>query len=172
VRRSAWSRSISTPPKQAYARERLEEAGLEDFVEFRCGDALGIVRADEGEWGLVLLDIWKDLYVPCFEAVYPRLAEEGLIVSDNMIYPEGRARRGARAAQAIRAKGRPADGAAAAGERDRVDRAVERGEREAVRSSPPTAARVRRLRRLTLARPPPRQHPLGPLGRQISRSGR
>jgi predicted O-methyltransferase YrrM len=39
--------------------------------------------------GLVLLDIWKDLYVACFEAVYPRLAEEGVIVSDNMIYPEG-----------------------------------------------------------------------------------
>ena len=75
--------------KQAYARERLEHAGLADFVEFRCGDAIGIVEADEGEWGVVLLDIWKDLYVACFEAVYPKLAEEGVIVSDNMIYPEG-----------------------------------------------------------------------------------
>jgi len=91
--------------KQAYARERLEEAGLEDFVEFRCGDALEIVAADEGEWGLVLLDIWKDLYVPCFEAVHPRLAEEGVIVSDNMIYPEG-AREAVRALRrAIHAKG-------------------------------------------------------------------
>jgi predicted O-methyltransferase YrrM len=75
--------------KQAYARESLERAGLDGFVEFRCGDALDIVDADDGEWGLVLLDIWKDLYVPCFEAVYPRLADEGVIVSDNMIYPEG-----------------------------------------------------------------------------------
>ena len=75
--------------KQAYARERLEQAGLADHVEFRCGDAVEIVKSDAGEWGLVLLDIWKDLYVPCFEAVYPRLAEEGVIVSDNMIYPEG-----------------------------------------------------------------------------------
>ena len=75
--------------KQAYARERLEDAGLAEFVEFRCGDALEIVAADVGEWGLVLLDIWKNLYVACFEAVYPKLAEEGVIVSDNMIYPEG-----------------------------------------------------------------------------------
>ena len=91
--------------KQAYARERLDEAGLADFVEFRCGDALEIVAADEGEWGFVLLDIWKDLYVACFEAVYPRLAEEGVIVSDNMIYPEG-ARGAVRALrEAIRAKG-------------------------------------------------------------------
>ncbi len=75
--------------KQAYARDRLIETGLDDWVEFRCGDAIDIVHADAGEWGLVLLDIWKDLYVPCFEAVYPRLTEEGVIVSDNMIYPEG-----------------------------------------------------------------------------------
>jgi predicted O-methyltransferase YrrM len=75
--------------KQAYARERLEQAGLAEFVEFRCGDAIALAEADAGEWGLVLLDIWKDLYVACFEAVYPRLAEEGVIVSDNMIYPEG-----------------------------------------------------------------------------------
>lgn len=91
--------------KQNYARQRLDEAGLADVVEFRCGDAVEIVEADGGEWGLVLLDIWKDLYVPCFEAVYPRLAEEGVIVSDNMIYPEG-ARDAVRALrEAIRAKG-------------------------------------------------------------------
>lgn len=93
------------PAKQAYARDRLEEAGLADFVEFRCGDALEIIAGDAGEWSLVLLDVWKNLYVPCFEAVYPRLAEEGVIVSDNMIYPEG-ARDAVRALRAaIRAKG-------------------------------------------------------------------
>ena len=93
------------PDKQAYARERLEQAGLADYVEFRCGSAIDIVEADTGEWGLVLLDIWKDLYVACFEAVYPRLAEEAVLVSDNMIYPEG-ARDAVRALRrAINAKG-------------------------------------------------------------------
>jgi len=90
--------------KQAYARERLAEAGLADYVEFRCGDALEIVASDPGPFGLVLLDIWKTLYVACFEAVYPKLAEEGIVVSDNMIYPEG-ARDAVRALrEAIRAK--------------------------------------------------------------------
>jgi predicted O-methyltransferase YrrM len=90
--------------KQAYAKEQLTKAGLADHVEFRCGDALDLVAADDGEFGLVLLDIWKNLYVPCFEAVYPKLAEEGVIVSDNMIYPEG-ARDAVRALRgAIRAK--------------------------------------------------------------------
>lgn len=74
--------------KQAYAADMLGRAGLAEFVEFRCGDALELVAADPGPFDVVLLDIWKNLYLPCFEGVYPKLAEEGAIVSDNMIYPE------------------------------------------------------------------------------------
>lgn len=73
--------------KQEYAAAMLERAGLAEHVEFRSGDALEVIAADPGEFGLVLLDIWKNLYLPCFEAVYPKLAEEGVIVSDNMIQP-------------------------------------------------------------------------------------
>lgn len=73
--------------KQAYAAEMLDRAGLADHVEFRCGDALELVAADDGEFDLVLLDIWKNAYLPCFEAVYPKLSEEGIIASDNMINP-------------------------------------------------------------------------------------
>ncbi|SRR5690606_27674544 len=92
------------PAKQAYAREQLERAGLAEHVEFRCGDAREVVAADGGDFGLVLLDVWKTLYLPCFEAVYPKLAEEGAIVSDNMIYPEG-AREAVRAYRdAVRAR--------------------------------------------------------------------
>lgn len=75
--------------KQAYARTMLERAGLDGRVEFRCGDAVELLEGAGGSWDVVLLDIWKDMYVPCFEAVYPALAEEAIIVSDNMIYPEG-----------------------------------------------------------------------------------
>lgn len=82
--------------KQAYAAAMLERAGLDGTVEFRCGDALEIVAADPGPFDFVFLDIWKDLYVPCFKAIYPKLSEEGVIVTDNMIHPEG-ARESARA---------------------------------------------------------------------------
>lgn len=92
------------PAKQAYAREMLARAGLSAQVEFRCGDARDVVAADPGEFGLVLLDVWKNLYLPCFEAIYPKLAEEGAIVSDNMIYPES-AREAVRAyRRAVQAK--------------------------------------------------------------------
>jgi len=90
--------------KQAYAREQLERAGLAEHVEFRCGDAVELVRADPGPWEFALLDIWKNMYLPCFEALYPKLAEEGVIATDNMIYPPG-ARDAARALrEAVNAK--------------------------------------------------------------------
>lgn len=73
--------------KQAYARERLTEAGLADVVEWRCGDAVAMLAADPGPWDFILLDIWKDLYLPCFEAFYPKLSEEAIIASDNMVEP-------------------------------------------------------------------------------------
>jgi predicted O-methyltransferase YrrM len=73
--------------KQDFARQMLDEAGLADVVEFRCGDAVEMIRADKGAWDFVLLDIWKELYLPCFESFYPQLSEEALICSDNMIDP-------------------------------------------------------------------------------------
>lgn len=73
--------------KQAYAKEKLTEAGLANVVDFRCGDAVPMLDADAGQWDVVLLDIWKELYVPCLEALYPKLSEEGVICADNVIDP-------------------------------------------------------------------------------------
>lgn len=75
--------------KQAYALERLQRAGLADHVDLRCGDAVAMIAADPGPFDFVLLDIWKDLYLPCFEAFYPKLSEEGIVAADNMIEPVG-----------------------------------------------------------------------------------
>ena len=35
----------------------------------------------------VLLDLWKDLYVPCLELFYPKLKPGAIIVADNMLFP-------------------------------------------------------------------------------------
>jgi predicted O-methyltransferase YrrM len=74
--------------KQAHAREQLAEAGLADVVDWRLGDAVAMTAEDPGPFDFALLDIWKELYLPCFEALYPKLAEEGVICADNMVYPE------------------------------------------------------------------------------------
>lgn len=73
--------------KQAFARAQLERAGLADHVEFRTGDARELVAELSGPFDVVLIDLWKDLYVPCFDAVLPKLASPAFVLADNMIHP-------------------------------------------------------------------------------------
>jgi predicted O-methyltransferase YrrM len=34
-----------------------------------------------------LIDLWKDLYIPCFDLVVKKLSPTATIVADNMIFP-------------------------------------------------------------------------------------
>jgi len=82
--------------KTEHARAQLARAGLEQYVEFRVGDALASLRQLAGPFDFVLIDLWKNLYVPVFELLHPKLAHGALIVADNMLQPES-ARADARA---------------------------------------------------------------------------
>ena len=84
------SRLSFRPTKQQYAREQLTKAGLEKFVDFRPGDAKESLANLNGPVDFVLLDLWKDLYVPCFDLFYPKLSPGALVVADNMTYPKAR----------------------------------------------------------------------------------
>jgi predicted O-methyltransferase YrrM len=74
--------------KTEYARAQLARAQLERFVEFRVGDALASLAPLGGPFDFVLIDLWKDLYVPVFERLYPKLAAGAIVVADNMLQPE------------------------------------------------------------------------------------
>jgi predicted O-methyltransferase YrrM len=74
--------------KQHYARERMKRAGLEGFVDFRLGDAAQSIASLETNVDFVLLDLWKDLYVPCFKLFHPKLSAGAIVVADNMLFPE------------------------------------------------------------------------------------
>ena len=73
--------------KQAYARDMLRKANLEASVQFLTGDAVKEIRKWDGTFDFILVDLWKDLYVPCLDAFYPKLAPGALIVADNCTYP-------------------------------------------------------------------------------------
>ena len=73
--------------KQAYARDMLEKAGLADVVDFKTGDARELIPTLEAGLDFVLLDCWKDIYVTCLELFHPKLAQGGMVVADNMIFP-------------------------------------------------------------------------------------
>jgi predicted O-methyltransferase YrrM len=92
------------PEKQAHARERIAEAGLSLHVQWRLGDAVALLAEQRGPIDFVLLDLWKDLYIPCLEAFYPNLAPNGIVVADNMLYPRILRADAAAYRKAVRAK--------------------------------------------------------------------
>lgn len=76
-----------SPEKANFAKKQLEKAGLADFVEIKIGDALdSIAQITEGV-DFVLLDIWKELYIPCFDLFYPKLNKNAWVLGDNIIFP-------------------------------------------------------------------------------------
>lgn len=71
-----------------YAKQQLAKAGLTKYVEFHIGDALAILKTLSGPFDFVLLDLFKELYVPCLDIFYPKLTPGALIAADNMLEPE------------------------------------------------------------------------------------
>jgi caffeoyl-CoA O-methyltransferase len=71
----------------AIARRYAEEAGLADRIEFRLdGGGLESIALVEGPFDLVFIDADKESYKNYYEAVLPKLAEDGLIVIDNVLW--------------------------------------------------------------------------------------
>ena len=76
------------PSKAARAAEHLRQAGLEDLVEIRQGDALTTL-AQVKDIDFVLLDGWKDLYLPMLKMLEPALTTGTPIVADDInLFPE------------------------------------------------------------------------------------
>jgi predicted O-methyltransferase YrrM len=73
--------------KQDYARQALARVGLDDVVEFRTGDALELIPALPDGVDFVLVDIWKEIYVPSLELIFPKLKPGAALIADNMLQP-------------------------------------------------------------------------------------
>ena len=73
--------------KTEFAREMAEKAGLSEHIDFKIGDAVEMIKALPLGVDFVLVDLWKDLYIPCLEAFYPKLNPGAIIVADNMFMP-------------------------------------------------------------------------------------
>jgi predicted O-methyltransferase YrrM len=73
--------------KSAFARDMATKAGLADHVDFKVGDAVQMITELPMKVDFVLVDLWKDLYVPCLDAFYPKLNPGAIIVADNMVRP-------------------------------------------------------------------------------------
>jgi predicted O-methyltransferase YrrM len=74
--------------KSSHARDMAEKAGLAGHIDFKVGDAVRMIAELPFGLDFVLVDLWKDLYVPCLEAFYPKLNPGAIVVADNMIFPD------------------------------------------------------------------------------------
>jgi caffeoyl-CoA O-methyltransferase len=88
------------PDAVEIARRYAGEAGVVDRIEYRLGPAIETLRELDGPFDVVFIDADKAGYVDYYEAVLPKLADDGVIVADNVLSggrvlhdePEGTAR--------------------------------------------------------------------------------
>jgi predicted O-methyltransferase YrrM len=72
------------PSKHAKAKEHLRDAGLDSFADVRLGNARETLANVEAPVDLVLLDGWKDLYLPILELLKPKLRPRAVVLADNI----------------------------------------------------------------------------------------
>jgi caffeoyl-CoA O-methyltransferase len=74
------------PKATAIARRYMDESGYGDRIEIRLGPALESIETLEGPFDLVFIDADKPNYKAYYEAVLPLLAENGLVIADNVLW--------------------------------------------------------------------------------------
>jgi predicted O-methyltransferase YrrM len=91
VRDNGFGRVITSEmaaAKVAAARATFEETGLQDVITVLEGDALQTLPEHLGTDSVdfLLLDGWKDLYVPLLRILEPRLAPGTLVIVDDVTF--------------------------------------------------------------------------------------
>jgi predicted O-methyltransferase YrrM len=86
VRDNGGGRVIGTelvPEKAAKARAHLREAGVEEYVELREGDALETLRAIDGPVDLLMNDGFPRFTLPVLKLVAPRMRKGAVALCGN-----------------------------------------------------------------------------------------
>jgi len=86
VRDNGSGRVVTTElstAKIAAAKHTFSETGLDDVITVLEGDALSTLESLDGPIDFVLLDGWKELYLPVIKLIEQRLSPGALVVADN-----------------------------------------------------------------------------------------
>ncbi|WP_101951230.1 O-methyltransferase [Mycobacterium sp. 3519A] len=86
VRDNGSGRVVTTElsaAKVATAKQTFAATGLDDLITVLEGDALTTLDGVDGPVEFVLLDGWKELYLPVTKLLEPKLSAGALIVADN-----------------------------------------------------------------------------------------
>ena len=74
--------------KIATAKQNYADAGLAEVITVLEGDALQTLTGLDGPVDFVLLDGWKEFYLPVIQLLEPRLCPGALVVADNTNMPD------------------------------------------------------------------------------------
>jgi caffeoyl-CoA O-methyltransferase len=74
------------PEATAIARRYMDESGFGDRIEIRLGPALETIQTLEGPFDIVFIDADKPNYKAYYEATLPLLAEDGVLIADNVLW--------------------------------------------------------------------------------------
>ena len=93
VRDAGGGRVVTTeldPTKAERAAHNFRAAGLSELVDIRVGDAFETLKSGVGgSVDLLLLDGWKEAYLPMLRFLEPQLSPGALVVADDLdIAPE------------------------------------------------------------------------------------
>ncbi len=86
VRDNGSGRVVTTEineAKIAAAKQTFADTGLDDLITVLEGDALSTLAELDGPVDFVLLDGWKELYLPVIKLLEPRLSPGALVIADN-----------------------------------------------------------------------------------------
>ena len=75
------------------AKNNFEEAGVDNFIEIRKGDALEVLseickKYPQEFFDFVFIDADKERYIQYFDSVFPLVKPSGVVGADNILYPE------------------------------------------------------------------------------------
>jgi predicted O-methyltransferase YrrM len=86
VRDNGTGRVVTTElsgAKVETAKKNFAAAGVADVITVLQGDALETLKTLDGPIGFVLLDGWKEFYLPVIKLLEPSLSSGALVVADN-----------------------------------------------------------------------------------------
>ena len=72
------------PTKVKAARANVAEAGLAQFVDIREGDAMKTLATLDGPIDFLLLDGWKDVYLPMIKMLSHKMRAGSVVLADNI----------------------------------------------------------------------------------------
>jgi predicted O-methyltransferase YrrM len=71
---------------EAMVRKYFKEAGLEEHIEYRIGNALDIIPSLDRMFDMVFIDADKENYLNYYHLVFDKVRTGGYIIADNVLW--------------------------------------------------------------------------------------